>query len=42
MKLGKSFEYMAYPNEAHVWTQPETIRDFMTRMERFLDHSLKG
>jgi dipeptidyl aminopeptidase/acylaminoacyl peptidase len=42
MKLGKIFEFMVYPNEAHVWTQPETIRDFMTRMERFLNHSLKG
>jgi dipeptidyl-peptidase-4 len=42
MKLGKKFEYMAYPNEAHVWTRPETIRDFMHRMARFLDNSMKG
>jgi dipeptidyl aminopeptidase/acylaminoacyl peptidase len=39
MKLGKSFAYMAYPNEAHVWTRPETIRDFMSRMLHFLDHN---
>jgi dipeptidyl-peptidase-4 len=42
MGHGKAFEYMAYPNEGHVWTQPATIRDFLQRTARFLENSLKA
>lgn len=37
---GKTFEFMAYPNEGHIWVNPGTIRDSMLRMERFLDTNL--
>jgi len=42
MEHGKYFEYMVYPNEGHVWNQTATIRDFLQRMARFLENSLKG
>jgi len=42
MEHGKSFEYMVYPNEGHVWTRLATIRDFMMRLTRFLKNSLNG
>jgi dipeptidyl aminopeptidase/acylaminoacyl peptidase len=41
LRLGKSFEYMAYPGEGHVWTQPGTIRDFLTRIARFLENNMR-
>lgn len=41
MKAGKEFEYMVYPGEPHDWVQPETVRDFMRRMEKFLDNHLR-
>lgn len=41
MQAGKTFEYMAYPGEGHVWVQPATIRDSLLRIERFLNHSMK-
>jgi dipeptidyl aminopeptidase/acylaminoacyl peptidase len=37
MRTGKKFEYMVYPGEGHVWVQPETIRDCLLRVERFLN-----
>jgi len=41
LRAGKTFEYMAYPGEGHVWVQPATIRDCMLRMERFLNTMMK-
>jgi dipeptidyl aminopeptidase/acylaminoacyl peptidase len=41
MRAGKTFEYMVYPGEGHVWTQPHTIRDFLMRIERFLNMHLR-
>lgn len=40
LRAGTEFEYMVYPDEGHVWTKPETIRDVCLRMERFLRDSL--
>ena len=33
---GKTIEYQVYAGEAHGWRQVATIRDYITRMERFL------
>lgn len=41
LRTGKTFEYMAYPGEGHVWVQPATIRDSLLRMERFLNTYMK-
>jgi dipeptidyl aminopeptidase/acylaminoacyl peptidase len=36
-KVGRTdFEYHVYPGEAHGWRKSETIRDYHTRMEKFL------
>lgn len=35
-EAGKTFELVIYPGEGHVWVQPETIRDVLLRIERFL------
>jgi len=36
-RLGKTFEYVTYPTEAHGFLRPEPQAHFYKRMERFLD-----
>ncbi len=36
-RLGKTFEYVTYPTEAHGFLRPAPQVDFYKRMERFLD-----
>jgi dipeptidyl-peptidase-4 len=37
----RRFEFIPYPGEGHVWTRPETIRDFLERMARFLETEMQ-
>ena len=41
MKAEKEFDYMVYPQEPHAWIKPEVKRDFLLRVERFLDRYLR-
>lgn len=41
IKADKEFEFMVYPDEPHGWVKPETKRDFIKRVERFLDEYLR-
>ncbi len=39
-KAGKQVEYQTYAGEGHGWRQVATIRDYITRMEKFLSRNV--
>jgi len=41
VREGKEFELIVYPGEPHAWLGPETWRDYIKRMGRFLDRHLR-
>jgi dipeptidyl aminopeptidase/acylaminoacyl peptidase len=38
----KDFDFIVYPDQPHAWTKAEVAKDFLLRVERFLDQHLKS